>query len=354
VTTQHVLVCEDSAVYATALIRLLEYDGDIKVSAVCTTAAEAMAALPRVRPDLVTMDLELPDMNGLKAVEEIMSSQPVPILVLSGLIEPEGSKSASALALGALDAMAKDSLGIRDPAGAQGAAFRRRVRILCRATVIRHLRAGLKSRPDDAAEPARRASAEPARRASVIGVCASTGGPQALISLLNGLPVDYPVPVLVVQHIGAGFTEGLADWLNTEVRLPVAMARDGARAEPGAWIAPSGAHLKLTGTGLLFLDRRDADGPHRPSGNALLASIAVAAGPTGVAIVLTGMGSDGAAGAAAVRRRGGLTIAQDEPSSAVFGMPQAAAESGVDLVQSPAEMVKTLLGLTHAPFPGPR
>jgi two-component system, chemotaxis family, protein-glutamate methylesterase/glutaminase len=343
--TQRVLVCEDSAVYATALIRLLEYDGDITVSAVCTTASEAMAALPRVRPDLVTMDLELPDMDGLRAVEEIMGSRPLPILVLSGLLGRDRGRSESALAFGALDAIAKDDLGIRDPAGPEAAAFRRRVRVLCRATVIRHLRAGLKSRPDPPL---------PAHAASVIGICASTGGPQTLARLLNGLPADYPIPVLVVQHIGAGFTDGLADWLDQEVGLPVAMARDGARAAPGAWIAPAGAHLKLTGTGLLFLDRRDTAGTHRPSGNALLASIAAAAGPTGVAIVLSGIGADGAAGAAAVRRRGGLAITQDRASSAVFGMPQAAIDLGAELVLAPAEMITALRRLKHAPLPGPQ
>jgi two-component system chemotaxis response regulator CheB len=340
-----ILVCEDSAVYATALIRLLEFDGDIKVSAVCTTAAEAIAALPRVRPDLVTMDLELPDMNGLTAVEDIMSSAPLPVLVLSGLIGTDGGKPAAALALGALDAIAKDDIGIRDPAGPLAVAFRRRVRILCRASVIRHLRAELKARPD---------AGELGRPTSVIGICASTGGPQVLMRVLSGLPADYSIPVLVVQHIGAGFTDGLADWLDQVVELPVAVARDGARAQPGVWIAPSGAHLRLTGTGLLFLDRRDTDGPHCPSGDALLASIAAAAGRTGVALVLSGMGSDGAAGAAAVRRRGGLAIAQDQSSSAVFGMPQAAVDLGVELVLSPAEMVTTLLGLAPAPFPGPR
>jgi two-component system, chemotaxis family, protein-glutamate methylesterase/glutaminase len=341
VTTQRVLVCEDSPVYAAALIRLLEQDGDIKVSAVCTTAAEAIAALPRVRPDLVTMDLELPDMNGLKAVEEIMSSRPLPILVLSGLVGMESGRSESALALGALDAIAKDDIGLRDPAGPAGAAFRRRVRILARATVIRHLRAGLKSRPE---------GQELTHRASVIGVCASTGGPQILVRVLNGLPADYPIPVLVVQHIGAGFTDGLADWLNQVVELPVGVAQDGARARAGAWIAPSGAHLKLTSTGLLHLDRTSTPGAHCPSGNVLLESIASAAGRTGVAMVLSGMGSDGAAGAAAVRRSGGLAIAQDQPSSAVFGMPQAAIGLGVELVLSPAEIVTTLLGLKHVPF----
>jgi two-component system, chemotaxis family, protein-glutamate methylesterase/glutaminase len=345
VPTYRVLVCEDSAVYATALIRLLEYDGDITVSAVCTTAAEAIAALPQAQPDLVTMDLELPDMNGLKAVEDIMSSAPLPVLVLSGLIGIESGKSAAALAFGALDAIAKKDIGIRDPAGPQAVAFRRRIRVLCRATVIRHLRAGLKSPPD---------AAEPAHRTSVIGACASTGGPQALAGVLGGLPADYPIPVLVVQHIGAGFTDGLAGWLDQVVPLPVAVAQDGARARPGVWIAPSGAHLKLTGTGLLFLDRRDTGGPHCPSGDALLASIAAAAGRTGAALVLSGMGSDGAAGAAAVRRRGGLAIAQDQASSAVFGMPQAAVELGVELVLSPAGMTAALLALTHVPFPGPR
>ena len=333
--------------YAAALIRLLEKDGDIKVSAVCTTAAEAIAALPRVRPDLVTMDLELPDMNGLKAVEEIMSSQPLPILVLSGLVGMEGGMSASALALGALDAIAKDDIGLRDPAGLAAVAFRRRVRILSRATVIRHLRAGLKSRPAPDGQ-------ELTHSASVIGVCASTGGPQVLVRVLNGLPADYPIPVLVVQHIGAGFTEGLADWLDQVVRLPVGVARDGARAQAGIWIAPSGAHLQLTSTGLLHLDHRTAPGRHCPSGNVLLESIATAAGRTGVAIVLSGMGSDGAAGAAAVRRGGGLAIAQDQSSSAVFGMPQAAIDLGVELVLAPDEITTALLGLRHVPFRVPQ
>jgi two-component system, chemotaxis family, protein-glutamate methylesterase/glutaminase len=344
-TVPRVLVCEDSPSYAAALTRLLEYDGDIKVSAVCTTAAETMAALPRVTPDLVTMDLDLPDMNGLKAVEEIMSSRPLPILVLSGLVGMENGMSAAALACGALDAIAKDDPGLRDPAGAAAAALRRRVRILCRATVIRHLRAGLRSHPDGPALT---------QRASVIGVCASTGGPQILVRLLNALPTDYPIPLLVVQHIGAEFTDGLAAWLDQVVRLPVAVATEGAPVRAGVWIAPSGAHLRLTPAGRLSLDSRGPAGPHCPSGNVLLESIAASAGRAGVAIVLSGMGSDGAAGAAAVRRAGGLAIAQDQPSSVVFGMPRAAIELGVELVLAPAEIAATLVALKHAPLRVPR
>jgi two-component system chemotaxis response regulator CheB len=345
VPTLRVLMCEDSRVYAAALRRMLEYDGDITVAAVCATAQEAIAALPRIRPDLITMDLELPGMDGLKAVEEIMSIRPLPILVLSAHIGARSDKAAAALAAGALDALAKDDLDLRDPAAVAGAAFRRRVKVLSRARVIRHLRPGLKVGPD---------ARGLARRSSVIGVCASTGGPQILARLLEALPADYRIPLLVVQHIGAGFAEGLACWLDQSVRLPVAIAEDGARASPGAWIAPAGAHLKLTATGQLFLDRRTVVGRHRPSGDALFESIARAVGAAGVAIVLSGMGADGAAGAASVRRCGGLAIAQDRESSAVYGMPKAAIDLGVNVVLSPGEIAAALLALIHQPLPGER
>lgn len=341
-TVPRVLVCEDSKVYATGLRRMLEHDKDIEVAGVCASAEEAIAALPVLRPDLVTMDIELPGMDGLRAVEEIMSSRPLPILVLSAhVVGASSDKAAAALAAGALDAVAKDDLDLRDPAGAAGAAFRRRVKVLSRARVIRHLRARPRLRPD---------SRDSARRASAIGVCASTGGPQVLARLLDEFPADYPIPLLIVQHIGAGFAEGLARWLDQTVRLPVAIADGGAPAGPGAWIAPDGAHLMLTGAGLLSLDRRTVAGHYCPSGDVLLESIAAAAGRTGVAIVLSGMGADGAAGAAAVRGRGGLAIAQDEESSAVYGMPRAAIELGVDVVLSPAGIATALLALKHEPL----
>jgi two-component system, chemotaxis family, protein-glutamate methylesterase/glutaminase len=345
VTPRRVLVCEDSRVYATALTRALHYDGDITVAAFCTTAEEAIAALPRIRPDLVIMDLELPGMDGLRAVEEIMSALPLPILVLSASVSAESDKAAAVLAAGALDAIAKDDLDLRDPASAAGVAFRRRIRMLSRARVIRHLRPELR---------AGSGAYDLARRASVIGVCASTGGPQVLAHLLDALPADYAIPLLVVQHIGAGFTEGLVRWLDQSARLPVAVATSGARAGPGAWIAPEGAHLKLGVAGQFYLDKRTVAGHHCPSGDALFESIAAVAGRAGVAIVLSGMGADGAAGAAAVRARGGLAIAQDEESSAVYGMPKAAADLGVEVVLSPNEIATFLLSLVYEPRLGTR
>jgi two-component system, chemotaxis family, protein-glutamate methylesterase/glutaminase len=328
-----VLLCEDSRVYAVALRRMLEYDGDIEVLAVCGTAEEALAALPRLRPDLVTMDVELPGMSGLDAVSEIMASRPVPILVLSTY---GNDKAAAALVGGALDAIAKDDLDLDDPAGTAGAAFRQRVIMLSRARVIRHSQ----GRPLPVT-----AVTGLARRAAAIGVCASAGGPEMLMFLLTALPDDYPVPLLIVQHMAAGFTDGLVRWLDRAAGMPVGTAADGMRAGPGAWIAPHGAHLTLTSSGHLAVGRRTVAGPHRPSGDLLLQSIAEAAGRNGVAVVLSGMGTDGAAGAAAVQRAGGLAIAQDEKSSAVFEMPRAAIDRGVSAVLSPGEIAGQLRGL---------
>jgi two-component system, chemotaxis family, protein-glutamate methylesterase/glutaminase len=339
------LICEDSRIYAAALQRMAEYDGDISVAAVCPSAEEAIAALPRLRPDLVTMDIELPGMDGLAAVEEIMSSHPMPILVLSALVGRGSDRAAAALAAGALEAIGKDDLDLRDPASPASAAFRHRVKVLSRVRVIRHPRARL---------AARFGAGGPARRASVVGICASTGGPQILAHLLETLPADYPVPVLVVQHIAAGFTEGLVSWLDRSAAVPVGLAAHQARAGPGVWIAPEGAHLALAAPGWLCLDRETVAGRHRPSADVLFKSIAEVAGRTGVAIVLSGMGSDGAAGAAMVRHRGGLVVAQDKESSAVFGMPKAAIEQGVDLVLPPEGIARFLLTLRHLPLSPPR
>jgi two-component system chemotaxis response regulator CheB len=332
------MICEDSATYAAALRRTLEHDGDISVAAICATGEEAIAALPRVRPDLITMDIGLPWLNGLAAAEEIMSSQPLPILVISAYARRDDEKAAAALAAGVLDVIPKQDLDLRDPASTASAAFRQRVRMLSQARVLRHPRARIMGGA---------ASRQAGRHASVIGICGSTGAPHVLAQMLGKLPADYPIPVLVVQHISPGFIDGLASWLGETVQLPVAVAADDVRAAPGAWIAPADAHLRLSPGWRLHLDRRTVAGPHHPSGDVLFESIAEVAGPAAMAIVLSGMGRDGAKGAAAIRRGGGLVVAQDQQSSAVFGMPRAAIEGGADLVLSPDGIVSFLTGLRH-------
>jgi two-component system chemotaxis response regulator CheB len=334
---RRVLICEDSQTYAEALRRAIEYGHEIEVVGVFPRAEEAIAAIPAARPDLVTMDLELPGMSGLEAVEQIMARSPVPILVLSAHVGPRSDNAVAALAAGALDAMHKEAIDLRDAAGPEPAALRRRVKILSGVQVIRHPRARLAGKLRELAETDRAASA--------IGMCASTGGPHALSTILQELPDSFAVPILVVQHMTAGFTEGLVHWLADCIPLPVRMAEDGAAPEAGVWVAPEGADLGLARTGRLALDTTSPPGLHRPSADALLQSLAESAGRNAVAVVLTGMGRDGSAGVTAVRSAGGLTIAQDEQTSTVFGMPKAALEGGAELVLPLNEIAAHLMRL---------
>jgi two-component system chemotaxis response regulator CheB len=329
-----VLVCEDSRTFAAALVRTLERDGEIEVVGVATSAESAIAELTRLAPDLVTMDIELPGMSGLEAVEEIMSVRPTPILIVSSRISSGCDLAAAALASGALEAIGKDELSFRDPDDPAAVAFRRRVKLLSGAQVIRHPRARLNGRGT--------VPSPLAQQGAVIGVCASTGGPHALATLLSGIPAGFAVPILVVQHISAGFSEGLVRWLDDTVPLPVRLAEHGACMLPGVTVAPDGADLVLTADDLLRLDRTTPAALHRPSADVLLRSIAHCAQSAGVAVVLTGMGRDGADGLAAVRKAGGLTIAQDEATSAVYGMPLEAAKSGAALILPIGEIARAL------------
>jgi len=334
---RRVLICEDSRTYAEALRRALGHEGQIEVVGVFPTAEEALAALPRLRPDLVTMDLELPGMSGLEAVEQIMGANPVPILVLSAHVGPRSASAAAALAAGALDAVHKEALDLRDPGGPAAAALRRRVKILCGVRVIRHPRARL------AAEIHHSDRTE--RAASVIGICASTGGPHALATILQSLPEAFAIPILVVQHITQGFTEGLVRWLADSIPLAVRMGQHGVTPAPGVWVAPEGSDLLLEPSGRLALDRSTEPALPRPSADALLKSLAASVGRNAVAVVLTGMGRDGGAGVEAVRAAGGLTIAQDEETSTVFGMPKAALEGGAELILPLPDIAAHLLRL---------
>jgi two-component system chemotaxis response regulator CheB len=180
-----------------------------------------------------------------------------------------------------------------------------------------------------------------------VGIVASTGGPQALEALLAALPAGFQLPLLVVQHIASGFTNGLARWLDGSVPLHVRLAVAGEVLAPGVWIAPEGAHLVLDADGRFALDERTTAGLHRPSGDVLLHSLADYAGARAAAVVLSGMGKDGAAGLAAVREAGGLTIAQDEQSSAIYGMPKAAAERGAELILPLCEIAPKLMTLVN-------
>jgi two-component system chemotaxis response regulator CheB len=331
---RRIAVCEDSKAYAAALKSFLERDAEIEVVGSFQTAEDLIAALDSLDPDLVTMDLELPGISGLEAIESIMGERPLPILVVSSHAGKRSERAAEALAAGAVETIHKERVGIGDPDDIWATALRSHIKRLASLKLKQHRHAKRRSKPSPRSDLNR-----PVR---AVAIGASTGGPRALQVVLGALPADFPMPVLVVQHIASGFGDGLVRWLQELIPPRVRMAEEGISAEPGVWFAPDDAHLLLDSTMTFALDRETSSGPHRPSIDMLFNSVADAVGEESVGVVLTGMGRDGADGVEAIRAAGGMVIAQDELTSAVFGMPRAAIEGGADLVLPLEEIGPTI------------
>jgi len=316
-TAIRALVVGDSPAWRAELRRVLQRDGDIAVVAEAGTAVDAVGLVARIRPHVVVLDLRLSDGGGQRAIEQIMARTPTPILVLLARVDDRDSPSAvGAVVAGALDALPTPACWTVQ----LEAELRRSVRQIRKVTVVRHPRGVLARPPRPHPEP--RGGERP-----VVALAASTGGPSALATVLSDLD-GLPAPVLVVQHMHPEFTNGLVDWMSRASALPVEMAEHGEIARPGrVYLAPVGVHLRLGVNRRLEL----ATPPvtiHRPSADQLFESVAERAGRAGVGVVLTGMGEDGARGLLEMHRQGGHTFAQDEASSAVFGMPQAAQRLG--------------------------
>lgn len=320
--TLRVLVVDDSALSVEALSAALEADGDIAVVATAVDGRDAVGKVEALRPALVAMDINMPVMDGLEAVERIMASRPTPILLLTGDPGRRGERGIfDALSRGALDLIPKH---LAAGSEAERAWLRDHVRLLASVPVVyRARRPGRRPESSDAARTV-------ATGAGGVGLVASTGGPPVLADILGALPADFELPILVVQHLAAGFAAHLASWLDGASRLRVRIASSGLKVEGGTvYLAPDGAHLRVEAPDRLVVDSRSPalDG-HRPSGTILLASMAKVWGRRATGVVLTGMGSDGVSGLDEIRRAGGVTLAQDEESSVVYGMPRAARERG--------------------------
>lgn len=331
-----ILIADDSTLVRTVLRDLLARDPELEVVGEAGDGRSAVELTARLRPDLVIMDVMMPVLDGIEAVAAIMAATPTPILMLSANTDPQDSRSAfSAIRFGALDVMAK-------PAGISGAAgpelaeqLVAKVRSLSRIRVMHHFRP---NRP----APAPPATAAGQRRILAIG--ASTGGPRAILKLLKELPANFPAAVLVVQHIADGFAPGFAEWLDREVPLPVQLARAGEPLPRGrVLVAPNGVHLTV-GDRSVQLSQSPPLHSCRPAVDALFGSLAesgLAAETVGV--ILTGMGNDGAAGLKRLREQGAYTLAQNEASSAVYGMPKVAIDSGaVDRVLALADLPEAI------------
>jgi len=287
--------------------------------------AQPVKMVAQLKPDLVTMDIHMPVLDGLAATEQIMAYTPTPILVVSSSVHGEGmGRAFDALGLGALEVIKKPEP--RDWAELEriGRDVIRKVKILANVRVITHIR-GRQATRSEATAPA---VAPTRHRRSIVAIGSSTGGPSALLEVLGRLPAEFPVPVLIAQHIADGFVPGLVNWLDAGCRIRVMCAADGVVPKPGvAYIASTDANMVLRGSHIRF-QPLEAGQLYVPSADVLFSSVANAKGPDAVGIIMTGMGGDGAEGLRRMRQAGAATIGQDEASCTVYGMPKVAAEIG--------------------------
>ncbi len=334
-----VLVAEDSAVTREYLVHLLAGDPAIEVAGTVADGREAVEQAVRLRPDVVVMDVHMPEMSGYEATRRIMERAPIPIVMVSAsLSRDEAGMAFAALAAGALTVVDKPP-GPGHPGQAEAARLLiETVKVMAEVKVVRRWPSGRRPVPPSPLEP------RPDRPIRLIAVGASTGGPQALVEILGDLPASFAAPILVVQHISPGFTPGLVDWLGQAIRLPVTLGDSGEAVRPGVvYLAREGAHMGITREGRIRLAAGSAEDGFCPSASRLFHSVAESYGPSAMGILLTGMGRDGAAGLRRLREAGGLTIVQDEESSVVFGMPAEAIRLGAAAHVLPPERIAGIL-----------
>ena len=322
-----VLIADDSLVAREMLAQILSSDEGIEVIGMATNGQEAVDMVSRLKPDLVTMDIHMPVMDGLEATEKIMAFTPTPILVVSSSVYGEGmGRAFDALSIGALEVIKKPEPKEWAQLESIGRDVIRRVKILSRVKVITHIRGrrpSLRPEAPGAPEPRR-----PAGSVSLVAIGSSTGGPSALLNVLGRLPGDLPVPVVIAQHIAEGFVPGLANWLDAGCKIAVRAAEDGAVIEPGvAYLAATGSNMEVDGSRLRFTEPKPGQ-LYIPSADTLFESVAVSYARHAIGVLLTGMGADGARGLKVMCDRGAPTIAQDEATSTVWGMPKAAIDVG--------------------------
>jgi two-component system chemotaxis response regulator CheB len=331
-----VLVVDDSAFVRQALARMLRSAPGIEVAGVAEDGRDALEKLAQLHPDVMTLDLAMPRMGGLEALEQVMAHHPLPVLLLSSQAHEGAEVTLRALELGALDFVDKSRVEGNMNLPGLAEELIGKIQAIAGVAVERRQRSG-------GARPARVAWPGHPVRSEVVVIAASSGGPPALQRILPELPRGLGQAVLIVQHMPVGFTRSLAERLDARSALPVREAAEGEPVLPGlVLVAPAGRHMKLRKRGQgarVLLDEEPRSALHRPSADVLMASVARVFGPRALGVVLTGMGRDGVEGLRAIRGAGGRTLAEAEETCVIYGMPRAAVEAGVVDLSVPLDRV---------------
>ncbi len=350
-----VLIIDDSALIRSLLTEIIGKQPDLEVVGAAPDPLVAREMIRALNPDVLTLDVEMPRMDGLDFLEKLMRLRPTPVLMVSTLTERGADVTLRALELGAIDFVAKPKLGIAHGMQELGAEICDKIRVAAKARLHRHVAA-----PAAADGHAAKTAPQYYSRTStekLIAIGASTGGTEAIREVLVRLPPDCP-GVLITQHMPAGFTRSFATRMNSLSRITVSEAVDGERVLPGhAYIAPGDLHMRLARSGsnyIVALDNTEPVNRHRPSVDVLFRSVAAVAGRNALGVMLTGMGRDGAAAMLEMRNAGSFNIAQDEASCVVFGMPREAIAVGaasevVPVTEIAARLMQELatVGVAH-------
>jgi two-component system chemotaxis response regulator CheB len=336
-----VLVVDDSPTTRRLLVEILRADAEIDVIGQAADGVEAVEMVKRLAPDIVTMDVQMPNLDGFAATKRIMVEAPTPILITTSLDPRALSVSLEAVRMGALAVQAKPGDPLAPGFDAEARELVRQVKAMSRVKVVRHYDP----------QPARVSTVHSPSLAALhdvpaeaIAIAASTGGPAAIHVILTALPADFPIPILVVQHISPGFSPGFAGWLDKASPVRVKLAEEGEMLRPGTvYVGVDDHHLCVTSSRRIHLSNADPVGGFRPSATALFDSVAAAYGNRAVAVILTGMGRDGVDGLRAIRRLGGRTIAEAKSTAVVYGMPGAAVQAGLADFILPLDQVSAAL-----------
>ncbi len=343
-----VLVVEDSLSIMEFLTQVLNSDARIRVVGTALDGEEALAVAQRIKPDVITMDIHMPKMNGFDATRSIMETCPTPVVIVSGSSSiDEVATNFRAIEAGALAVVARPS-GIGHPMHESTAQeLVGIVKLMSEVRVIKRWPRRERNAPPIPARENESLLLSGSRSAKVVAIGASTGGPLALQTIFAGLPKNFPLPVLVVQHMSPGFAQGFVEWLSNSTGFPIHVAVQGEPLLAGqAYLAPDDFHMGLRGGNLILLAKGERENGMRPSASFLLRSVRAALGPNAIGVLLTGMGIDGAEELKQLKDAGAFTIAQDEESSVVHGMPgQAIKIGGTKLVLPPEGIAKALTRL---------